>query len=249
MENILILGGTGAMGKFLVKRLSASYHVCVTSRKVHKSTDNVTYYQGDAHNDNFLKSILKNEKWLAIIDFMHYGTEEFKKRYQLLLANTAQYVFLSSSRVYAALTEESLRLVDKVADKDFIRSDDYALAKARQEDLLKISGKDNWTCIRPYMTYDSYRMDLGFFPKELWLYRVLHGKSVLFPLDVASKKTTYTFGDDVAFCISCLIGNPEAKGNVYQIMQSKQHSWNEIIEIYKKALATKGFSMNIKYVK
>lgn len=123
------------------------------------------------------------------------------------------------------------------------------LAKARQEDLLKISGKDNWTCIRPYMTYDSYRMDLGFFPKELWLYRVLHGKSVLFPLDVASKKTTYTFGDDVAFCISCLIGNPEAKGNVYQIMQSKQHSWNEIIEIYKKALATKGFSMNIKYVK
>lgn len=99
MENILILGGTGAMGKFLVKRLSASYHVCVTSRKVHKSTDNVTYYQGDAHNDNFLKSILKNEKWLAIIDFMHYGTEEFKKRYQLLLANTAQYVFLSSSRV------------------------------------------------------------------------------------------------------------------------------------------------------
>lgn len=46
MENILILGGTGAMGKFLVKRLSASYHVCVTSRKVHKSTDNVTYYQG-----------------------------------------------------------------------------------------------------------------------------------------------------------------------------------------------------------
>ena len=27
MENILILGGTGAMGKFLVKRLSASYHV------------------------------------------------------------------------------------------------------------------------------------------------------------------------------------------------------------------------------
>lgn len=253
MENILILGGTGAMGKFLVKRLSASYHVCVTSRKVHKSTDNVTYYQGDAHNDNFLKSILKNEKWLAIIDFMHYGTEEFKKRYQLLLANTAQYVFLSSSRVYAAsetpLTEESLRLVDKVADKDFIRSDDYALAKARQEDLLKISGKDNWTCIRPYMTYDSYRMDLGFFPKELWLYRVLHGKSVLFPLDVASKKTTYTFGDDVAFCISCLIGNPEAKGNMYQIMQSKQHSWNEIIEIYKKALATKGFSMNIKYVR
>jgi hypothetical protein len=168
MENILILGGTGAMGKFLVKRLSASYHVCVTSRKVHKSTDNVTCYQGDAHNDNFLKSILKNEKWLAIIDFMHYGTEEFKKRYQLLLANTAQYVFLSSSRVYAAsetpLTEESPRLVDKVADKDFIRSDDYALAKARQEDLLKISGKDNWTCIRPIVTewiWDSFQRNCG----------------------------------------------------------------------------------------
>mgnify|MGYP000346824737 CR=1 FL=1 len=111
-------------GEVFGQKVIASYHVCVTSRKVHKSTDNVTYYQGDAHNDNFLKSILKNEKWLAIIDFMHYGTEEFKKRYQLLLANTAQYVFLSSSRVYAAsetlLTEESPRLVDKIIDKDFI---------------------------------------------------------------------------------------------------------------------------------
>lgn len=64
MENILILGGTGAMGKFLVKRLSASYHVCVTSRKVHKSTDNVTYYQGDAHNDNFLNQYLKTRNGL-----------------------------------------------------------------------------------------------------------------------------------------------------------------------------------------
>lgn len=252
MRKILILGGTGAMGKFLVKRLSASHHVYVTSRKVHKPSSNITYYQGDAHDENFLRSILKKEKWLAIIDFMHYGTKEFEKRYQSLLDNTDQYVFLSSSRVYAAseapLTEESPRLLNVISNKDFIRSDDYALAKARQEDMLKNSGRNNWTCIRPYMTYDSYRMDLGFFPKELWLYRVLHGKSVLFPLDVASKRTTLTFGDDVAFCISCLVGNQDAKGQIYQIMQPNNNTWPEVIKVYKKALEMKGVTMNVKYV-
>lgn len=252
MGNILILGGTGAMGKFLVKRLSASHHVYVTSRKVRKAFNNVTYIKGNAHDDFFLKSILEMKKWQAIIDFMHYGTEEFKKKCRLLLDSTDQYIFLSSSRVYAAsetpLTEESPRLLEVINDKGFIKSDDYALAKSRQEDILKFQEIKNWTCIRPYMIYDSYRMDLGFFPKELWLYRVIHGRSVLFPLDVATKKTTLTYGDDAAFCISCLVENPVAKGKVYQIMQPKQHTWREIIEIYKKALKAKGFTMNIKYV-
>ena len=240
------------MGKFLVKRLSASHDVHVTSRKVHESSDNITYHMGDAHDRLFIEQILISEKWLSIIDFMHYGTEEFRKRCSLLLDNTEQYIFLSSSRLYAAsetpLTELSPRLLEEVTNKDFIKSDDYALAKARQDDILKTSGKSNWTCIRPYMTYDAFRMDLGFFPKELWLYRVLHGKSILFPLDVASKKTTLTYGDDVAFCISCLVGNHEANGQIYQIMQPREHTWSEIIEIYKKALEAKGFTVNVKYV-
>lgn len=93
MGKILVLGGTGAMGKFLVKRLSASHDVHVTSRKVHESSDKITYHMGDAHDRLFIEQILISEKWLSIIDFMHYGTEEFRKRCSLLLDNTEQYIF------------------------------------------------------------------------------------------------------------------------------------------------------------
>ena len=53
---ILILGGTGAMGKHLVKILSYNKNnkLYITSRSHHISGDNLQYYLGDAHNMNFI---------------------------------------------------------------------------------------------------------------------------------------------------------------------------------------------------
>ncbi len=252
MGKILILGGTGAMGVFLVKRLSVSHEVYVTSRQPRTSSNNVKYIQGNALEYTFLKSVLNMRRWGAIIDFMSYNTEDFKRRYNEILASTDQYIYLSSSRVYAnsvtPLTEDSKRLLDVSNDRDYLRSDDYALAKARQEDLLRNSGKSNWTCIRPYMTYDTYRLDLGYFPKELWLYRVLKGRIILFPKDVATKYTTLTYGDDVAKRIALLVENPEAIGKIFQITQQRHYTWKEIIDLYATILRRKGYEMNVKYV-
>lgn len=251
-KSILILGGTGAMGSFLTKQLSMSYQIYVTSRKKREQQKNIIYLQGNAHNTNFLKTILHQNKWYAIIDFMHYNTNEFRKRHELILSNTQHYIFLSSSRVYAEydnfLTEKSKRLLDVSSDKAFLKTDDYALAKARQEDILKKSKYENWTIIRPYMTYDAYRLDLGFFPKELWLYRILHHRSILFPKDISSKMTTLTYGNDVAYVISKLIENPKSKKEIFQITQPKYHSWKEVLELYKNECERKGFSVNIKYI-
>lgn len=100
---ILILGGTGAMGKPLVEILSRSLpnsQIIVTSRSARESRSNITYIMGDAHNNIFLKDILK-DKWDVIVDFMVYNTQCFADRVDLLLCSTSQYIFLSSSRVYA----------------------------------------------------------------------------------------------------------------------------------------------------
>ena len=117
----LVLGGTGAMGSHLVEILSnAGIITVVTTRKYRPSRNNIKYLQGNAHEMDFLYTILE-ERWDAIIDFMVYSTEEFKARIELLLSATAHYIFLSSSRVYAdsklPITEESSRLLD--VSKDF----------------------------------------------------------------------------------------------------------------------------------
>ena len=85
---VLILGGTGAIGKHLVELLaSAGYEVCVTSRRSRVSEGNIEYLQGDAHDLGFLNSILKQD-WDAIVDFMIYSEASFAMRVERLLDAT-----------------------------------------------------------------------------------------------------------------------------------------------------------------
>lgn len=54
--NILVLGGTGAMGVHLVEFLSQRGDaVFVTSRRERPSRKNVTYIRGDAHDNVFYR--------------------------------------------------------------------------------------------------------------------------------------------------------------------------------------------------
>ncbi len=250
---ILVLGGTGAMGIDLVKILAErGDNVTVTSRSERKSEfDNVKYVKGDAHDTAFLKSVLV-EKYDAIVDFMVYNTKEFKARRDLLLGSTNQYVFLSSSRVYAdsetPINEDSPRLLDATTDSEYLKTDEYALTKARQENMLRRSGKTNWTIIRPYITYSDQRLQLGVYEKELWLYRALHDKTVVFPKAIAEKYTTMTLGADVAMGISKLIGNEKAMGEAFHITTDKAIKWEDVLSIYKRVFnEVTGKKLKIKY--
>lgn len=251
---ILVLGGTGAMGVNLVDIFAErGEEITVTSRSPRKSAyENVTYVQGDAHDLKFLDNILR-KPCDVIIDFMVYNTEEFKARRDLLLGSTTQYVFLSSGRVYAGskkpITEDFPRLLDGTTDKVYLRTDEYALTKARQENLLFESGKDNWTIVRPYITYSSDRLQLGVFEKEVWLYRALHGQTIVFPNDIADRTTTLTCGEDVALGIALLAGNSKAYGKVFHITTSESIRWREVLELYQRVFyEVTGSVMKVKMV-
>lgn len=234
---VLLLGGTGSMGIPLVQILKENgIETFVTSRKNIKSDGNLHYLQGDAKNLAFLQTVLQKESWNAIIDFMIYDTQSFKERVELLLNNTKQYIFLSSARVYAdseqPITELSSRLLDISQDTDYLETDEYALAKARQENILKDSPNKNWTIIRPYITYNENRLQLGVLEKEEWLYRALKGRTIILSSDIIKKTTTLTYGVDVAKGISKIIGNPKALNEVFHITLNKDITWDEVLNIY-----------------
>ncbi len=238
---VLILGGTGVMGAALVQILiKGNNDIYVTSRKEYSDSDNVHYLLGNAQNIEFLEYVLNITYWDAIVDFMSYTTISFKNRVDKLLGATKQYFYLSSGRVYADsylhLTEDSPRLLDTCKDCDYLATDEYALAKAMQEDVLKSTKKNNWTIIRPYITYSKIRLQLGFYEKEMWLRRVLQGKSIVWSEEIGDKITTLSNGNDVAYMISCLIGNKKALGETFNVLQSDFFTWNEILEIYKDVL-------------
>lgn len=241
--NILVLGGTGAMGTPLVQMLKEDGHeVYVTTRRNISAENNLHYLQGNAKDDIFLANLLE-KKYDVIVDFMVYGSEELKKRLPVLLSNTAQYIFFSSSRVYAPsenpLKETSPRLLDVCTDQIYLDTDEYALAKAREEDLLRKSKEKNWTIIRPYITYNDYRLQLGVYEKENWLYRALQGRTIVLPKDIADRKTSLTYGSDVAVAITNLIGNEKAYGQAFHVVNPESLTWWEILVIYLDTIEKK----------
>lgn len=227
MANILILGGTGAMGVHLVNLLKRNGHcVTVTSRRRHKNSGNIMFVEGDAHDSSFLFPLL-SKHFDVVVDFMIYHTDEFAQRCCKLLNGCGHYIYLSSSRVYAdsptPLTEDSPRLLDVCTDKEFLATDEYALAKARQENLLQQSGMVNYTIIRPYITFSEIRLQLGVLEKEAWLYRAVHDRTIVFSHDIADRYTTLTYGLNVAEGIAALMGRREAYGEAFHITGNESY--------------------------
>ena len=241
--NVLLLGGTGPIGIHLTKVLSEKgVNVFVTSRKQHTNEANISYIQGNAKEDSFAKDILTSRKWDCVVDFMVYRTPELEKRIDILLGNTSQYIFLSSSRVYAdsqtPITEDTARLLDTTDDKKFIDSDEYAICKAREEDVIYKSRYKNFTILRPYITYAENRLPLGVWEKETWVHRLLQNKTLVLPSKFLSCATTICYGRDVANCMCEFIGNKQAIGQVYNITSNYSHKWREILDYYLQVFET-----------
>lgn len=243
------------MGRYLVDYLSSDQNndVFITSRSLHSSNQsNIHYIVGNAHDKAFLSQFMNGDKtWDAVIDFMIYSPEEFSDRLDTLLAGTKQYVLLSSSRVYAdsdkPITETAARLIDVVNDPKFISSGKYAIAKAQEENLLMESGKKNWTVIRPYITYSNVRFQLGVYEKEDWLYRVLHGRSIVFSRDIAEKMTSFTWGGDVSKGIAAIIGRESALGQAFHITCDAPIKWDDVLRIYVAVLSEAGYKVSTIY--
>lgn len=243
MSRILLLGGTGAIGTYLREILSAKGNeVIVTSRSDQPPSAGVEFVKGDAKDVHFLTTVLDRVRPDAIVDFMIYSTNEFKMRRDLLLSKTRHYLFLSSYRVFnedEIITEKSPRLLDSSTDSEYLKTDEYALCKARAENLLREASDSNWTIIRPGITYSKRRFQLGCLEANTLCYRSFQGLPVAMPREMRKKQTTMTWGHDVALMIACLVLNPKAYGEDFNCASAEHHSWDEICGLYERLIGTK----------
>ena len=241
MKKILVLGATGAMGAPLVRLLSRDLNceVYASSRSAHEAQE-IHWLQGNAKELSWTRALLEKERFDAIVDFLNYSTAEFRERFPLFLEHTDHYLFLSSARVYAksdsVLTEASPRILDVCTDEAYLAGDSYDLAKAREEDLLNRSGANNYSILRPSLTYNDARMQFTLFELEEWIFRVLDGNGIIFPQEMGPIRTTMSHGEDVASVISRLILNPAAFGETFNVNGGGSRSWEEILRIYQSAI-------------
>lgn len=238
-KKVLIFGATGAMGTYLTEKLAATGVEidAVSLDAMQSDLPNLHYMQvPNAKDPAFLNEITKNH-YDAFVDFMTYGSIEFRKTYKQLLSCTDQYFYLSSCRVFAneetPITERSPRLLDVTTDPVLLASDDYCMYKARNEETLRHSGLKNWTIIRPSTTYSRRRCQLLTLERNNLLPYILSGKPVPLCEEARYIPASLTWGGDVADMIMGLMFKEEALCEDYNVTSSESRTWDEIAGYYK----------------
>lgn len=244
MKKILVMGGTGAMGRYAVPELlRLGFAVDVVALDApHFTHENLTSVIANAMDDGWLTEHITQTRYDVILDFMSYKLPEFQNRVQLFLDNTDQYMFLSSCRVYAneevPVKETSPRLLDASKDEAYLKlyENEYSLFKAVEEDLLVNSGRKNWTIILPATTYSTGRAQLVTLEAGTFVTRALTGKPVVIPIQAKDKPATMSWAGDVGVMIARLAGKEEALGEKFIASTAEHNTWGEIAEIYRELI-------------
>ncbi len=244
MKKILLIGGTGAMGVYLTPELlKKGYKVDVVSLDERVSDHpNLTYMKMDCKDLEVQKKLLENH-YDAVVDFLIYKGDqnvEFKPHMEQFLANTDHYVYFSSYRIYAdeehPIRESSPRLLDVSTDADFLASanNEYSLYKAIGEELLRASGKKNWTAVRPAITFSQRRFQLTTLEANVVVERMRAGKVVVLPEAAMDKQATMSWAGDVAKMLAAIVLNEKAYGETYTLATAEHQTWREVANIYSE---------------
>lgn len=241
MKRVLLIAGAGTLGASTYPELiRLGYEVDVISLENYSSVmSRLNFIK--AHADlNFLQSFFATHgRYEAIVDFVHTPEIELlKKRMDVILAHTDQFVYLSSYRTYAdtdcVVTENSPQWLDVTKDPVFLTKDTYAIPKAKGERYLTSLGAKNWTIIRPIISFTHFRLDLVTVGAYAILYRTAAGKKIPLPIEVKDKHCGVTWGGNTGLQIAHLIGKDAALGEAFTLGLDEGLTWNDVAKFYEE---------------
>lgn len=246
MKKVLLIGGGGTLGTYTAKELLNSGNkvdiICLEDKK----SDNVSlaFYKLNA-DYNTLSNFLKDKYYDGIVNFIHYPeVDEYPQVHELLMAHTGHLIVLSSYRVYAneqiPVTETAPKLLDVSTDEDFLKTEKYALSKAKLEKYLNDNCKgQNWTVVRPVISYSKYRFDLVTYYGHELFDLIDNGVTIPLPIDCKNLRAGLDWAGNSGKLIASLLFNPDAYGEAYTVSTAQNLTWEEIAKLYEKLLGAK----------
>lgn len=241
MKKVLLIAGGGTLGTYTAKELlNKGCAVDVICLEDYTSNNPKLCYHKAKADLNYLTEFLKDKYYDGIVNFIHYYFPEmYKPVHKLLTSKTDQLIFLSSYRVYAEskqpLTEEAPFLADVVEDEEFLKSEDYAVPKAICEKFLREeSGTENWTVVRPVISFSDKRFDLVTVSGHEIIDAARSGKTVILP--EAAKKLTagLDWAGNSGKLIANLLFKKECLGEAYTVSSGQNLTWGEVADIYTR---------------
>ncbi len=245
MKKVLLIAGTGTLGEPTYRELLRLGCAADVVSLEDYSSVNIRLSFVKARADlTWLESFLSGRHYDAIIDFLHTREEDaLRRRIDLLLAHTDQFVYLSSYRTYAdvdpVITESSPQWLECPANDRMLAEDDYAIPKVRGERYLTSLPQRNWTIIRPLISFSHYRLDLVSVGAYALLYRTKAGKPILLPEACRDKLAGVGWGGNVGREIAHLVGNPAALGEAFTLGAPEEITWGDVASYYEEFLGAK----------
>lgn len=241
MKKVLLIAGGGTLGTYTAKELlNKGCAVDVICLEDYTSNNPKLCYHKAKADLNYLTEFLKDKYYDGIVNFIHYYVPEmYKPVHKLLTSKTDQLIFLSSYRVYAEskqpLTEEAPLLTDVVEDEEFLKSEDYAVPKAICEKFLREeSGTENWTVVRPVISFSDKRFDLVTVSGHEIIDAARSGKTVILPEAAKNLTAGLDWAGNSGKLIANLLFKKECLGEAYTVSSGQNLTWGEVADIYTR---------------
>ena len=241
MKKVLLIAGGGTLGTYTAKELlNKGCAVDVICLEDYTSNNPKLCYHKAKADLNYLTEFLKDKYYDGIVNFIHYYFPEmYKPVHKLLTSKTDQLIFLSSYRVYAEskqpLTEEAPFLADVVEDEEFLKSEDYAVPKAICEKFLREeSGTENWTVVRPVISFSDKRFDLVTVSGHEIIVAARAGKTGIMPEAAKNLTAGLDWAGNSGKLIANLLFKKECLGEAYTVSSGQNLTWGEVADIYTR---------------
>lgn len=205
MKNILILGGTGFVGRILSEKLSQTGHTVTLFNRGKRNPNLFPEFnkiKGDRNTEDIFQ--IATGKWDVVIDFSGFFPDNIEAIAGLLKGSAGRYIFISSASVYDVAHPSGISYPIK---EDFhllpctyeqrIDKHPFNFYGNKKAECERVLFKTDWLDViifRPALIYGRYDPTDRFY---YWLYRAKNADEILLP-DNGVTEHTKTYSEDFA---------------------------------------------------
>ncbi len=238
--NILFLGGTGNISAECAALLHQRGHeILVLSRGRNAVPNGYRAIVADRKDAAAMRAALKGVQPEVVINFLGYDLPDVQADYELFNGVVRQYVFISSTVIYAKPPPRLPLTEDAPIGNAWW---DYAQKKLACEQWLRQRQQETGfpvTIVRPSHTYSNRWIPNAVSSGSYtFAARLEQGKPV-FIHDDGEGLWTLTAAADFAVGLAGLVGKAEAIGEAFHITSDEVLTWNEIYAEIAAALGVK----------
>jgi len=246
MKKVLLIGGGGTLGLYtaeeLLKKDILVDIICLEDTA--SDNENLKFYKGEASLE-YLEIFLNGKHYDGIVNFIHYpDVEEYPPVHKLLTDHTDHLIILSSYRVYAdeqhPITENAPMLLDVSEDENFLKTEKYAISKAKLEKYLRKECKcGNWTIVRPVISFSRFRFDLVTYLGHVLIEKIQKGVQVPLPIEAKNITAGLDWAGNSGKLIANLLFKEECFGEAYTVSSAPNLTWGDVADIYTEVMGGK----------